>query len=81
MAGFHPIPLRESGDVWRRQQRLRLHRIYPGRKITPSSQKLNTNRRPNVGLMLGQRLRRWPNINPACTHVDRPIDVVFDNGT
>ena len=21
--------------------------------------------RPNAGLMLGQRLRRWPNINPA----------------
>ena len=73
MARFHPVPLRESGDVWRRQQRLRLHRIYPGRKITPTNQKLNTNCRPNVGLMLGQRLRRWPNIKPASGFIPKII--------
>ena len=31
----------------------------------------NTLRLPNAGLMLGQRLRRWPNIKPTLSEVPR----------
>ena len=30
----------------------------------------NMRRSPDAGLMLGQRLRRWPNIKPACLVLD-----------
>ena len=43
----------ESGERWE----------YP-----PWPPPANTKRRPNAGLMLGHRRRRWPNIKPALGH-------------
>ena len=42
-----------------------LQPIY--QQVTPYYRRLNyaTEKKPYVGLMLGQRLRRWPNIKPT----------------
>ena len=45
-----------------------LNNKYVGNLTTPHSFLANMRRRPNVGLLLGQRRRQWANSKPTLNH-------------
>ena len=64
MAGVPPVPSPPDTE-WPGRTGNQRHLGTTGRPSSTSLIPANTGRPPDVGLLLGQRRRRWPNIIPT----------------